>query len=191
MGRQKQGIARVRWRWHSAWPVARAGVCAVAKFRFQPPAELQFVERHPWIPALGRGISRRRGRPGFADGAAGGASSRRWRCSLRGAIEDKAATLFRAGAVSASGLVRDVHRAELFPLVPFLGTEPDPGVFPDQACGADRNAAAAATQFFIYTMVGSVAMLLVVPGDLSGRRATFRFHRTGRAWRDRGNWRRR
>ena len=50
-------------------------------------------------------------------------------------IEERAASLFRAGAAAAGRPVRHLHRAEFLPLVYFLGAQPDPGVFPDQALG--------------------------------------------------------
>jgi hypothetical protein len=40
-----------------------------------------------------------------------------------------------AHAVPANRLVRNVHRAQLLSLVHLLGTEPRPGIFPDQALG--------------------------------------------------------
>ena len=59
-------------------------------------------------------------------------------------IERAAVPLFRAGAVPAGRTVRHLHRAELLPLVYLLGTEPDPGIFPDQTLG--RAAARAPRQ---------------------------------------------
>jgi len=60
---------------------------------------------------------------------------------------------------SASWLVRHVHSAQFLPLVYLLGVEFDSGVLPRSTLGGPQRARAA-TQFFVYTMVGSVAMLL-------------------------------
>ena len=75
-------------------------------------------------------------------------------------IEERVPLYFALVLFLQAGLVRHVHRAELLPLVHLLGTEPDPGVLPHQALGRAACARPAATQFFVYTMVGSVAMLL-------------------------------
>jgi len=58
-----------------------------------------------------------------------------------------------------SGLFGTFTALNFFPLVYFLGTEPDPRVLPYQALGGTKRGPAA-TQFFVYTMVGSVALLV-------------------------------
>ena len=73
-------------------------------------------------------------------------------------ITDRAA-LPRVGFVPTRRDLFGTFTAELFPLVPVLGTEFDSGVLPVRLWGG-MNRGPAATQFFIYTMVGSVAMLL-------------------------------
>ncbi len=69
------------------------------------------------------------------------------------------AGLFCFPAVPGDRAVRHLHGVELSSLVPLLGVEPDPGVFPDPDVGRPGTGGAA-TQFFVYTMVGSITLLL-------------------------------
>jgi NADH-quinone oxidoreductase subunit M len=62
--------------------------------------------------------------------------------------------------VLEAGLFGSFHGAELLPLVFVLGAEPDSRLLPHQACGAGTKRGPAATQFFVYTMAGSVALLV-------------------------------
>jgi len=120
--------------------------------------ELQFKERHEWIPSIGAHY--------FVGVDGLGllmvmltalitplAILTSWR------TERKAVGLFCLGAVFAKRAVRHVYRIKFYPLVLFLGTKPGSGVFPDQTLGwpATQRGGDAV---FIYTMVGSVTMLL-------------------------------
>src|SRR5689334_15440393 len=85
-------------------------------------------------PELGRAVLCRRRRFGAADGPAHGGSRA---AGLARVLAHRAASasLLRPGALSPSRPVRNLHRAELLPLVLVLGAEPGPGIFPHPALG--------------------------------------------------------
>ena len=97
---------------------------------------LQFVEKFDWVPSLG--IQYFLGVDGLGllmVMLTAIVTPLAILALLVDAWNDRSACLSRAGVVVAGGLVRHVHRAELFPLVPVLGTRPDSRVFPDQTLG--------------------------------------------------------
>jgi len=67
--------------------------------------------------------------------------------------------LFCAGVDAGIRTLRILHGTEFLPLVSLLGTEPDSRLFLIKLWGGTRRGPAA-TQFFIYTMAGSAALLV-------------------------------
>src|SRR6266567_423608 len=74
-----------------------------------------------------------------ADGNAGVLENRRAR-----------ADLFRLGSLPASRAIRHVHGFELFPLVHFLGVEPDPGIPADKTLGRTTAECSRDAVFHLY-----------------------------------------
>ena len=67
--------------------------------------------------------------------------------------------LLRARAAPRGLPLRNLYRPQFLPLVHLLGTRPHPRLLPHQALGRPQSSKAA-TQFLVYTMVGSVGLLL-------------------------------
>jgi NADH-quinone oxidoreductase subunit M len=83
--------------------------------------------------------------------------------------------------IARIGSLRFLHRAQFLPLVFVLGAEPHPRILPHQIVGRPARGPAA-TQFFVYTMAGSVALLLSFLAIFlsTGRDGLRRSHGNGR-----------
>ena len=161
--------------------VAGAGAGAVAqiRFRFGRPA----IRRTARLDSdAGRSVFRRRGRPRLLMVLL---SAIVVPMAHAGVVEECAGatrqpTLFRALVLFLqAGLFGTFTALNFFHWFIFWELSLIPAFFLIGS-GAGRSAAPAATQFFIYTMVGSVAMLLAFLAIFLATRRTFRFHRTGR-----------
>ena len=141
------------------WSSPRVGPCplSLARLPARPPG-MQFQERHTWIPSLN--VEYRLGVDGLgllmvllSAIVVPMAIAASWR------VKERVPLYFALVLLLQSGPLRHLHRAEFLSLVHLLGTQPHPRLLPDPAVGRPP-ARPAATQFFIYTMVGSVTLLL-------------------------------
>jgi NADH-quinone oxidoreductase subunit M len=122
--------------------------------------DFQFVERHAWIPAFG--IEYFVGVDGISLLLLVLTGFGRWRCSARG---NRCTSRPRRSASSCCARERDDGRVHLLDLFPFLLLGRDAGAdfFLIGIWGYERRIYAA-IKFILYTMAGSVLMLLAILG---------------------------
>ncbi len=156
LGRRLPGFARAL-----AVAVATAAVVValVLWHRFDPDTIGFPVSGVTPLGALsGHDLPRRRRRIGRVDaGALGDGGGDVFRCLVGKSTPGPG--LLRACALARSRSFRHLHSAEFRSLVSHLGIKPHSSFLPGEAVGRKKSARIP-TQFFLYTMVGSIALLL-------------------------------
>ena len=123
-----------------------------------PTASIGLVERTPWAPSLG--IEYHLGVDGLgALMLVLSAIVTLMSVDAAHRVHHSPGLYFALVLMLEAGLFGSFTALNFYPLVYVLGAEPHPRILPHQAVGGPKRGPAA-TQFFVYTMAGSVALLL-------------------------------